>query len=305
MKVYDLIILGAGPAGLEAALQAKTKGIDALLVDREEAGSLIWNTMHGKKFLHAYGRNTQKPQGLINFPDRLTGGELVRLWREQAKELEYKPGTNFISLKKAGEIFELKTTDGELRAKNVLLATGTMDNPNKLGVPGEEKFPVRYELDYNEIPFEQKIIVVGGGNSAVETALECGLDNPVKMIVRKDHLRESVTDRNKDELKKAIEAGEVEMIYETEITEIKDGEVVLNNGQTEPYDQLYVHIGYKTPSEWLTSLSLTLNEQGLPKIKDNFESSLPHLFVAGALTGADSVVESANQSIKIIDHLTK
>ena len=74
VKEYDLVIVGAGPAGLEAGLQAKAVGLRAILIDREEAGAIISNTMSGKKFYHAYGRNLEAPMGLLDFPDKLTGG---------------------------------------------------------------------------------------------------------------------------------------------------------------------------------------------------------------------------------------
>lgn len=306
---YDLLIVGAGPAGLEAALQAKEGGMRALLIDREEAGAIIANTMSGKRFYHAYGRNSEPPKGLLQFPDRKKGGDLVELWRKQARDLIYLPNTVFEKIEDNSQSdgYVSVTSRGIFSAPRLILATGTFSTPKRLGVAGEENnINILYEFDYNDFITDKKILVVGGGNSAVETALELSLDNDVTLLVRKLQVAPTVTERNREELEKEIARGGLKVFYNSNVTAFNQNEANMNlagDEKKENFDKIYINIGYEKPSAWLESLSLELADSGLPKLSSNLETSRRGIFVAGALAGSDSIIASANQAIEIIKYL--
>ncbi|MBI3631830.1 MAG: NAD(P)-binding domain-containing protein [Candidatus Vogelbacteria bacterium] len=310
-KIYDLIIIGAGPAGIEAGLQAEQIGIKALLIDREEAGSVIANTMSGKRFYHAYGRNAEPPGGLLDFPDRKKGGELVDLWRKQARSLAYLPNTVFETIENvAGNgTYIIITNKGNFIASRVILATGIFSKPKRLGVSGEEgNASIAYEFDYNDFITDKKILVIGGGNSAVETALELSLDNDVLLIVRKPNISETITERNRAELEREITGGSLRIFYNSNILSFNSDEATIQiSGEkiTDRFDKIYINIGYESPSEWLKSLLFELAPNGLPILFANLETSRPGIFVAGALAGSDSIIGSANQAIEIIKYIAR
>jgi len=308
-QMYDLLLVGAGPAGLEAALQAKKAGINALLIDREEAGFIIDSTMGGKRFYHAYGENIEPPSGLLDFPDRKIGSELVALWRKQAESLPYFSHVIFKSIKPdvASGGYTFVSDKGDINAQKMILATGMFAKPRKLGVLGEEgNGNIAYEFDYDSFVTDKKILVVGGGNSAVETALELSLDNEVMLIVRKPQLAKSVTERNRAELEREINKGGMRVFYNSTVAEFNGQEVTMKLGdniEKRSFDKVYITIGFERPSDWLTSLGLELNAEGLPKLSENLETSRKGIFVTGALTGNDSIIGSANQSIAIVKDL--
>ncbi|MFA6006613.1 MAG: NAD(P)/FAD-dependent oxidoreductase [Candidatus Paceibacterota bacterium] len=319
-KIYDLLIVGAGPAGIEAALQAKKAGMNALLIDREEAGFIIAHTMSNKKFYHAYGQNVEAPKGLLDFPDRKQGSELVRLWRLQADTVPYAPHTVFKTIEDArGEtsgkggglasdtVYNFITDKGAIQAPKLILATGMFSKPCKLGVPGEEgNTSVAHEFDYNSFITDKKILVIGGGNSAVEAALELSLDNEVTLLVRKPHVAETVTERNRVELENEAGKGTIKVFYNSSVTEFNNQEATLkleDKIEKKVFDKIYITIGFEKPSDWLASMSIALDQDGLPKLSDKLETSRSGIFVSGALTGNDSIIGSANQSIDIIRYM--
>lgn len=306
MQKYDLLIVGAGPAGLEAALQANKIGIKFLLIDRLEAGSLIFNTMAQKKFYHSYGRNTGAPTGLLDFPDRLLGKELVERWKNQANTLNYKPFTALLGMKKSDNLYECQLTNETISTEKIIIASGTHENPKHLDIPGEKDNPkVFYSLDYGDIPIDEQIVVVGGGNTAIESALECALDNDVALIIRKGEIRDSVTEKNRKELEEEIEHGTITPYWNSNLTKVDDEELTIKTPGGEknlPYSHLYIHIGFESPKAWLDELGIATDASrgDLPNLTENFETNLKGVYIIGSLTGADSVVESANQAIKVV-----
>lgn len=306
-ECYDIVIAGAGPAGIEAALQARRRGLRALLLDREQAGSVIANTMNGKKFYHAYGRNTETPKGLLQFPDKKLGHELVALWREQVKSVSYQQRTTLLSISQNGGMYECTTSLDVFFAQYLLLATGIFSHPLGLSIPGEADNPsVSYVFDYNELPMDKKILVVGGGNSAVETALETALDNEVTLLVRKPVVAATVTERNRAELFHASASGSPLVFFGAELVRLDGTEATMSiagKSKSTLFDRIYIHIGYEKPSAWLVSLGLAVAANGAPILSDQLETSRKNIFAAGALAGNDSIVESANQAIRIIEHI--
>ncbi len=305
--VYDLVIVGAGPAGLEAALQAQNAGLSYILFDQETAGSLIENTMANKKFLHVYGRNTATLKGVLPFPDRLKGGELVTLWKEAAKSLSFKPHAKIHTVKKSGDTFTVEADAETYAAKHVLLTSGTFEKHRTLDVPGEINNPkVLYTLDYYEEYAGKNVVVVGGGNSALETAIHLADHNAVTLVIRKPAFAESAAQNNLDAVTKLTEEKRLMTHFESTVEKISEMDVSLqtpSGGVAIPYDLLFIHAGFVQPSEFLVSLGIEVRDGKAVFNDSSFETRVPGLFIAGALTGADSVIESANQAYEIVRSL--
>lgn len=305
---YDLCIIGAGPAGLEAALQAKRAGLSFLLVERYDAGSYIDKTMRNKKFYHVYGTNTAPHRGLIEFPDRAKGYELVRLWKGQARPLPFKPNTNVVSVQKAGEGFRVETSAGTVESRAVILTSGTFENHKRLGLANETDLPnVHDEYDYYTEYEDERIVVVGGGNSALETAVgvaENGL-NKVLLVVRKPEFHASVTQNNRDAVADLRARKLVTPVFQAAVTAIGADELTMVvDGVPEqlPYDRMFIQIGFEQPTDFLGRVGVALKD-GLPVFDGKFESNVPGLYIAGALTGADSVIEACDQAMAIVARL--
>ncbi|MBI5138331.1 MAG: NAD(P)/FAD-dependent oxidoreductase [Candidatus Vogelbacteria bacterium] len=320
-NIYDIVIVGGGPAGIEGALQAKKTGLSYMLIEKTYPGSLIIDTMAEKKFYHVYGRNTATLKGALTFPDRITGKELVTLWQKQAETLNVKIDT-VLRIQKEGDTFVVKTPTThvlpvytspacvEYKARRVLLTSGTFENPRKLHVPGEEGHPnIFYALDYYNDYSNKTIIVVGGGNSALETAIYHGEQNKIVLIVRKDHFTDSVTEKNKAEVGAMVGEEKVEICWQSKVEAITGNSATINkSGMTHqlPFDYMFVHAGYEKPLEFLKSAGIEIEESiggGKPKFDENFETNVQGLYIAGSLTGADSVIESANQAYTIVNNL--
>jgi thioredoxin reductase (NADPH) len=307
---YDLCIIGAGPAGIEAALQAKKLGLSYKLVERFDAGSYIDQTMRNKKFYVVYGTNTTHHTGLLAFPDRAKGYELVALWKQQVAELEFAPNTTVIKAQRVGESFAIETLRDTIESKFVLLATGTFESRKRLGVEGEEgNEKVVYEYDYYTEYEDENIVVVGGGNSAVEAVIgiaEGGAGNTITLLVRKSTLHDSVTERNRATLQELVASGQVIVSYDSVVTLIDDTNVtaaVQGTSQAIPYDRVFVQIGFESPTAFLEQIGIEVVD-GKPRYdKETFETSVSGLYIAGTLTGADSVVEASQQAQQIVRSL--
>ncbi len=305
--IYDLMIIGAGPTGVEAILQADARGLTALLVEKNEVGSLIEETMNNKKFYHVYGRNTLAPKGLLAFPDRVQGAELVALWKQQVETMPVLRQTHVLGLKRdAHGVFTLSTTNGEHQGRAVLLTSGTFESPRKLGVEGEKGNPkILYALDYYTEYKDKKIVVVGGGNSALETAVYCAEANEVTMVVRKDQFAPSSAGNNLKAVNDLVEQGKLAVLFGAVVKSITpDTLTVQIRGESREiaYDLLFVHIGFENPVEFLERLGIECRD-GKAVFNERLETNIPGLFIAGSLTGADSIVEGANQACDIVQAL--
>src|ERR1051325_7952323 len=185
MSDLDLVIVGAGPAGLATASHAQDNGLRYVLLERSaHLADTIFN-YQARKFVKA------EP---IMIPARgdlpLEAGSresILDAWQRHvdAKKLDVRFGAEVKSLKKDGERFVLATAAGEtFTTKNVVLAMGTQGNPRKLGVPGDDLPHVLYRLNDPAEHQEQDILVVGAGDSALEIAIALSDDNRVTLIVR-------------------------------------------------------------------------------------------------------------------------
>jgi len=307
--VYDLVVVGLGPSGIEATLEASKLGLKYISIESEKIGSTFTNGMLEKKFLHDYGTNKAgKMLGLLSFADRSTGRELVLGWKEQLSKSNVTENTRLNKITKEGDIYNLGCSNCTLKSRSVLLTTGIFENPIHLHVDGElNNQNISYTLDYSKQPEGKRVLVVGGGNSAAETALTLFGMNEVSLIVREGEMATSVTERNRKDLMDAEKNGGIKIIYNTEVKEVKSDKVMANgtNGEQElAYDNIYIHIGFEKPDDWLLKMGIKTLD-GKPVLDDNFETSLPNVFITGSLAGTNSIIDSANQTVAVIKKISE
>lgn len=168
---YDLLIVGAGPAGLASGLNAIAKKKKYLCIEQNSFGGTVYNFPRQKIVMsHPFDLPLF---GTSKFKDhKVSKEELLELWtRVKAKTgLKIKEQTKFEALERKGNIFSIKTNSGSFTAKKVVLALGVRGSPRRLGVPGEESAKVTYNLLDPEQYKTKNVIVVGGGNAGVEAA---------------------------------------------------------------------------------------------------------------------------------------
>jgi thioredoxin reductase (NADPH) len=278
----DLIIIGAGPAGLTAAIYGIRAGMDILVLEKLAPGGQVMNTYEVENY--------------PGFEEPVQGWELMSAMENQVKRLGVEIASGEVqAIKKieSDKIFSLTLTDGKiLESKSVILASGAMHST--LNVPGEAKFSgkgVSYCGTCDGNFFKEKIIAVaGGGNTALEEAIfltRFGIK--VYLIHRRDEFRGAKILQDR-----LLANPKVEVIYNTVVQEIKGGNMVnalrLKNVKTGeekdlPVEGFFIFVGYKPNTEYLAEELLDGSKQVI--VDKNMQTSIKGQFAAGDMR-ADS-----------------
>src|SRR5690606_13711761 len=174
-KTYDLIIIGGGPIGLACGIEAKKAGLDYLILEKGALTNSIYNYPVNMTFFSTSDRLEMADIPFMSIGVKPTRTEALEYYRRIFFHFDLKVNLYEAvqTLEKAEDGFRIKTSKGEYACRKIVLATGFYDLPNLMNVPGENLPKV---LHYYKEPWpfiNQKVLVVGGANSAVDAALEC------------------------------------------------------------------------------------------------------------------------------------
>jgi len=264
--VLDVLVVGAGAAGLNAALAARERGWSCVVLEKEKIANTIENFPEGK-WVYAEPDATP-PKGKL-WLDGAQKEQLVARWQQIVREngLDVRTEQPLRKLAKRDGLFVATTPAGELRARKVVLATGQRGNPRKLGAQGEQLEHVYHRL-YSPRKYEgERILVVGGGNSAIEAALTLAERNRVVLSYRGGEFARVFKD-NARKLDEAIAARRVEVLFHSTVKEFRRGETTLlvdRGGHREervvPSDHAFVLVGAELPMQFLKSLGIRLENE--------------------------------------------
>lgn len=307
-QIHDVIMIGAGPAALSAAIYTTREDIDTLLFERGVVGGLI--------------AVTDWVDNYPGFPQGLAGLELAEDLRKQAERfganIELGEVSNIVD---EGKYKRLETTSGDMYAKAILIATGT--DYKKIGVPGEKEYyahGVHYCATCDGAFYRDKrLVVVGGGNSAVQEAMFLTrFATHIDLLVRSDKMRASEILQH--DLKEK-HADKITVHFNTTTDEIlgENGmvtKVVGTNTNTDekvefPTDGVFVFVGLKPNTEFLKDSVIALDEIGFLKLNDDLETNISGVFGAGDVRSgstmqiATATGEGATAALRIREYLVE
>jgi thioredoxin reductase (NADPH) len=255
----DVLIIGAGPAGLAASLAAKKMGLSYQTIEQEALGGAVFQYPRGKLVMTApvdlpiigkvQFRNTSK-ETLLKFWNQACQGNALKIsYQERVESVENKDGA-----------FHVRTSKQQYVTSTVLLGIGRRGTPRKLGVPGEEMSKVVYRLIDPEQYRGKHVIVVGGGDSALEAAAsiaELG-DATVALSYRGDAFQRA-KQRNRQRVDQATAKGQLQVLLNSQVREIRPEEVVLKQADKEiklRNDAVIVSAGGILPNDFLKSIGI-------------------------------------------------
>ena len=254
----DLVIVGAGPAGFSASLEAMSRKLRFVTVEQESLGGCVFQYPRGKIVM------TQPATLPIVGAVRITlttKEELLKFWLDvqQRTGLKIRCNERVDAIQRDGNSFRVRTSKGELRAASVLLAVGRRGTPRKLGVPGEDTSKVVYRLIDPEQYARQRVLVVGGGDSALEAAAslaECG--TKVALSYRGDAFQRAKT-RNRQRVNESVQKGALQLLLKSEVKAIAADRVALvqnERGLQLPNDAVIISAGGILPTDFLKSIGV-------------------------------------------------
>jgi thioredoxin reductase (NADPH) len=261
----DVVVVGCGPAGLSASLECLERGLRFRTVEREpDLGGAVRH----------YPRKKLVMTSAFHVPGhgKVSAGEiqkdgLIGLWREVLEEsgLEVNRGETVLEVNRLNDNgFSVVTDKQDYRARRVVLAIGRRGVPRKLGVRGEDLPNVAYSLREPEAYRGDRVLVVGGGDSAVEAALALSSEpgNAVRLSYRGERLTR-IRPANHERIEAAIAAGRVEALFGTRVVEIAPDHVELEEGEgrrrTLPNDQVLVFTGGTLPTPFLEACGIAVD----------------------------------------------
>lgn len=271
---YDVIIVGSGPAGISAGLEALSHGLRYLILEQGTLSDTI-SKYPRQKALFA------EPLHVPLYGDLWVADSskesLLKVWTNVIEKtgLQITTGQRVESLRQENGIWRVAAAGAEFRGRRVILAMGRRGTPRRLGVPGEELAKVLYDIVEMEAFAGMRMLVVGGGDSAIESAL--GLANQDGTTVTLSYRGTDFTrakDRNREKLDAAIAAGRVTVLLESQVREIRSDVAVLEHEgclKLLPNDGVVVRIGGEAAYPFLERLGVHIvtKEVALPPASES------------------------------------
>jgi thioredoxin reductase (NADPH) len=303
-KVRDVVMIGAGPSALAAAVYTTREGIDTVLYEKGVIGGLA--------------AITDQVDNYPGFPEGVPGLELAERLEKQAErfgaQIEYG---DVSEIRGEGDVKVIVVDDQEVKARTILIATGS--DYNKLGVPGEKEYygrGVHYCATCDGAFYRDKsLVVVGGGNSGFQEAIFLTrFAKHIDLLVRSTVKASEIL---QEQMQKYVDEGKVTIHLQTAVDEItaennkvngvrakKDGEPVVFAS-----DGVFVFVGLKPNTQFLAGSGIELDEQGLVKTDGHLSTNIPGVYASGDVRSgatmqvASAVGEGATAALSIREYL--
>jgi len=311
--LYDLIIIGGGPGGIGTAVEARALGVEKiLLLEKSDNHSDTIRKFYkdNKRVDKDWQGQLVEMEGTIPFMDGTKESTLDFfdcLIDRHYIESHFRCEVDKISKDEEG-IFTVRAGCGEFRGRYIVIAIGRMGKPNKPSykIPPSIRKYVNFNLD--KCNRGEKILVVGGGDTATEYAVELCRENDVTLNYRREELtRPNPT--NRQMIQEAFTMGRVRPLLGIDIEglESEQGRVRVNftDGHHEVFDRVIYAIGGTTPVDFLKNANLQLDATGEPLIKENLETSVEGIYIAGdiAFKSGGSIAIALNHGYRIVQDI--
>lgn len=320
---FDLIIIGAGPAGLSAAEVAANEHLDYLVIEKGTIADTIRRYPIGRTMFSTPNEVEMHEGTLKHVREKPTREELLSHYVHFVLDRDLKINTGEAVLAVTGEIdngFKIKTDHDEYHAARVLFAIGAMERPRLLNVPGEE-LPKVHQTFVEPYPYVRKdVLVVGGGNSAAEAALFLSEEGARTTLAiwrsdweNRDPKAGAMKHWVRTPLEAEVEAGRLKVVLFQHVDEIRSDVVILTTETGEsitiPNDVVFALVGSDADLSLLKRLGVKTEPGKLTEVPvydpATFETNVPGIYVAGHFTHARHIKEAIDVPRRIVPLIAK
>ena len=262
---YDVVIVGAGPSGISATLEASKRNLKYVTLEQDTLGGTVSNFPRAKIVMTSA---MELPlYGKVRLSET-TKSELLELWNKviEKNNIVINEQEKVLGIEKQEGFFIVQTQKNHYTTNSILLSIGRRGSPRKLYVPGEEKEKVAYRLLEPELIHNQKILVVGGGDSAIENALLLADENNHVTLSYRSESFSRLKPKNLERINSAQKNGRIKVLLNSEVSEILDNSVILRlKDLPEPKvienDLVYIFAGGILPTKFLEEIGIRITKK--------------------------------------------
>jgi len=310
-NMYDLIIIGGGPGGIGSAVEAKVLGLEkVLMIEKTD------NHSHTIRKFYKDKKRVDKDwqgqevllEGNVEFVDGTKESTLDYFDKLLDDEIiDTRFGCAVEKVEKIDDVFSVTSGCGVDRAKNIIVCIGRMGKPNKPSykIPPSLRTHINFNLD--KCGNGENILVVGGGDTAVEYACELSETKEITLNYRRDSLaRPNPTNQDMIAQYSEDEAVTLKLGVDIENLETESGQIKVNFADgSELFDRIIYAIGGTTPSDFLKCCIISLDDSGEPIFDENYETETPGMYVAGDIVfnSGGSIAIALNHGYRIVTHI--